>query len=201
MAHGKPEEGKVSAFPTKAFFVHMLTRDIELHDAILDLLDNCIDGVLRTNRDKGCPIAADDKAYEGYWAAVEFDEKRFAVSDNCGGIPRKLAEEHAFRLGSPDLERDKDLATVGIYGIGMKRAIFKMGRSCTVTTYHGKEAFKVTVTPEWLDDDSDWHLPLDSVDGDGSSDGTVIEIGGLHDTVRQSFSAAKSTFSAEFKKI
>ena len=40
-------EDKVDASPVKSFFVQMLTRDIELSDAILDLLDNCIDGILR----------------------------------------------------------------------------------------------------------------------------------------------------------
>ena len=34
--------------PSKAFFVSMLTRDIDLQDAILDLLDNCIDGAVRS---------------------------------------------------------------------------------------------------------------------------------------------------------
>ena len=32
--------------PTKEFFVEMMTRDIELNDAILELLDNCLDGVV-----------------------------------------------------------------------------------------------------------------------------------------------------------
>ena len=38
---------KANGAPTKEFFVGMLTRDIELSDAILDLLDNCLDGVVR----------------------------------------------------------------------------------------------------------------------------------------------------------
>lgn len=38
---------EVSARPTKNFFVGMFTRDIELQDAILDLLDNCVDGIQR----------------------------------------------------------------------------------------------------------------------------------------------------------
>ena len=37
----------ISASPTKSFFVDMLTRDIYLKDAILNLLDNCIDGIQR----------------------------------------------------------------------------------------------------------------------------------------------------------
>ena len=38
---------KADAHPTKRFFVEMLVRDIELKDALLDLLDNCVDGVMR----------------------------------------------------------------------------------------------------------------------------------------------------------
>lgn len=38
---------KAAAVPTKQFFVSMLTRDISLADAILDLIDNCLDGALR----------------------------------------------------------------------------------------------------------------------------------------------------------
>ena len=40
----------VDARPVKSFFVDMLTRDIELVDAILDLLDNCVDGILRQKK-------------------------------------------------------------------------------------------------------------------------------------------------------
>ncbi len=38
----------VNASPVKSFFVYMLTRDIKLEEAILDLLDNCVDGILRS---------------------------------------------------------------------------------------------------------------------------------------------------------
>lgn len=43
----KPTNDQAEASPTKRFFVSMLTRDINLADAILDLLDNCLDGALR----------------------------------------------------------------------------------------------------------------------------------------------------------
>jgi len=45
--------GTFSADPTKDFFIDMLTRDIPLEWAILDLIDNCVDGA----RDK---IVAED---------------------------------------------------------------------------------------------------------------------------------------------
>ena len=42
----KPSKDQAQASPTKQFFVSMLTRDISLADAILDLVDNCLDGAL-----------------------------------------------------------------------------------------------------------------------------------------------------------
>jgi hypothetical protein len=46
LTEGMVPEQAVAA-PTKQFFVSMLTRDISLEDAILDLIDNCLDGALR----------------------------------------------------------------------------------------------------------------------------------------------------------
>lgn len=39
--------------PTKTFFIQMITRDITINDAIIDLLDNSIDGAskLKENND------------------------------------------------------------------------------------------------------------------------------------------------------
>ena len=35
---------KVDASPTKGFFIYMLTRDIDVKPAIVELIDNSIDG-------------------------------------------------------------------------------------------------------------------------------------------------------------
>ncbi|HEX3252763.1 MAG TPA: hypothetical protein VHS05_25215, partial [Pyrinomonadaceae bacterium] len=47
IAHNQKRIERVPSAPAKSFFVSMLTRDIDLQDAILDLLDNCVDGALR----------------------------------------------------------------------------------------------------------------------------------------------------------
>jgi hypothetical protein len=108
------------ASPTKQFFVRMLTRDIELHDAILDLLDNCVDGVLRSNQsDK-----ASKRPYEGFKATIKMAPGHFVIEDNCGGIPIEVATKYAFAMGRPTGSETADVpASVGMYGIGMKRAI------------------------------------------------------------------------------
>ena len=50
MEHLKSLYEPVNAAPVKSFFVSMLTRDIKLEEAILDLLDNCVDGIIRSNQ-------------------------------------------------------------------------------------------------------------------------------------------------------
>ncbi len=37
--------------------------------------------------------------------------------------------------------------SVGVYGIGMKRAIFKMGKRCLISTQNAKNAYDVEIRP------------------------------------------------------
>ncbi|MCW5651749.1 MAG: ATP-binding protein [Ramlibacter sp.] len=183
------------ASPAKRFFVEMLTRDIELADAILDLLDNCIDGALRSgSKDPQQP-------YKGYHAHIDLRPKHFRIEDNCGGIPRELAEEHAFRFGRKDRGRDQDLPTVGVYGIGMKRAIFKLGTNCTIESKHGTEEFSVVIDKNWIDDDDKWELELSNVAPSLKTTGTKIDINQLHFSVVIAFSQDKGGFVDDFYQI
>lgn len=194
------EQQTVKAGPTKRFFVEMLTRDIDLKDAILDLLDNCIDGILRQlAASNGRPPSV--KPYQGFKAEITAKPDRFEIVDNCGGIPLPIALEYAFMLGRPDLERDAQLETVGMYGIGMKRAIFKMGRRCSVTSSPTDGAFRVDITPEWLTEkDGDWDLPLSTDVEPLPEAGTRIEIGELYDSISRQFDENQSTFVDDLKK-
>lgn len=161
----------VNASPTKRFFVEMLTRDIEVQDAILDLLDNCVDGILRTlagNDDNDLP-------YQNFAAHIDFSAEAFSIKDNCGGIPKDVAIKYAFMMGRPDDDRDKELATVGMYGIGMKRAIFKLGRLCSVKSFRADGAFEVKIGPEWMKDDKSWELSMEEVENNDQP-GTHISI-------------------------
>src|SRR5207245_1653362 len=87
----------------------------------------------------------------------------FTIKDNCGGIPTPILRDYAFKLGrDPNDPRDPH-ETIGMYGIGMKRAIFKMGRSATVQTQHAEQDSRGVIDASWLDD-PEWHnLSLTSV--------------------------------------
>lgn len=169
-------EPPADAHPAKAFFVNMLTRDIELKDAILDLLDNCVDGAMRSL--KPAELSG-PTPYHGKWAKISLSTDMFRIEDNCGGIPLELARKSAFRLGRADPDQDKDLPTVGIYGIGMKRAIFKLGRNATVDSKTSTDNFVVTIDDAWMSDDHLWTIPMKVGSSSLDVDGTLIEVSQL----------------------
>lgn len=173
----------VKLIPAKRFFVEMLTRDIELADAILDLIDNCLDGAMRKLNGDNSGL----KPYAGFEVNISFDQEHFRIADNCGGIPRQVALDSAFRMGRHDSERDKDLPTVGVYGIGMKRAIFKMGEDATVlcNTDHG--SYRVEISKDWMQDDNLWEIPLHDLGENSEPFGTEIEIRQLREGIKIQF--------------
>jgi len=182
----------INASPTKRFFVEMLTRDIELEDAILDLLDNCVDGIQRSLKDS----QSSDNSYKNFWAKISFSAQGFKIEDNCGGIPIDVAKRYAFRMGRPVNAVDNDIYTIGTYGIGMKRAIFKIGRSSQIISKTKTDYFKVTINSEWLNNDSNWELPFEELDRPVVNDkdnGTIIEVTDLREGILQEFSSPQST--------
>ena len=188
------QRNTVSVEPFKSFFVSMLTRDIDLEGAILDLIDNCVDGILRGE------IEDSEKPYIGRWANVEFDRDLFKITDNCGGIPRELAES-AFRIGrDPNSERESN-GSIGVYGIGMKRAIFKMGESCSVVTKSQNDEYSVRISPNWMKDEKNWHIPIRDTETGLQQDGTKISITNLHDGIKTLFDERKDVFQAELIEL
>lgn len=185
----------VPSVPPKSFFVSMLTRDIDLQDSILDLLDNCVDGAIRSRSKR----LADEDSLEGFWAHIQFDEEKFSIEDNCGGIPWDLAKKYAFCMGKPEGVKPEGVkGQIGVVGIGMKRAIFKMGRDCLVHSHHKKDTFLVTIPPEWFKNDQKWEFfEAEREKPISKQFGTTIEIRELTDGARLAF-APGSSFREDF---
>jgi len=188
----------VNAAPVKSFFVHMLTRDIRLEDAILDLLDNCVDGILRSKA--GSASKGRNTPFSGFWAEIEFRKDSFTISDNCGGIPWNL-HEYAFRMGRMPGRPQDAAGSVGVYGIGMKRAIFKMGKRCLISTQNGNSAYDVEIDPQWTDDESDWLIPVTPAKSRQPEDGTTVYIGDLHDGIASRFTEDAKVFKADLERM
>ncbi|MEX2270707.1 MAG: ATP-binding protein [Vicinamibacterales bacterium] len=188
------EYPSVDASPVKSFFVSMLTRDITLEEAILDLLDNCVDGIHRQNGTDG------DQPYAGYKAEIEFNKDSFSISDNCGGIPWKLYN-YAFRMGPDPNRSDRAPGTIGVYGIGLKRAMFKMGRHCLISTQNADDRYEIEITPKWLADENLWDIPVAAATRTKKKDGTEIVIGHLYPGIKARFTENAEAFESDLSRM
>jgi len=170
------------ASPTKGFFVHMITKDISLEACILDLLDNSLDGARGQLHRQGQQPNAPG-GYEGFHVELTLDRERFTISDNCGGIPVEDAVNYAFHFGRREDADPEAPYAIGLYGIGMKRAILKMGETILVHSSTVDEAFSVPINvKKWLRDDDRWDFTLRELAPDAVA-GTCIEVRRLYDGI------------------
>lgn len=184
---------KIQGNPTKSFFIEMITRDISIKDAILDLLDNSIDGANKINSSN----------YEGKWIKMTINKAEFVVEDNCGGFSLETAQKYAFRFGRPD-EAPTTTGSVGRFGIGMKRALFKIGESFEVESKTEDDHFQIDVNvDDWkkkkrkktLDGgeeitEEDWDFTYENINDENrnlNENGTYIKVENLHPEVSELF--------------
>ncbi len=157
------------AYPTKTFFVTMITRDITFEDCIFDLIDNSVDGASRSEGKH--PINLDNRAdLSKYRISIVASSDKFSITDNCGGMTLNDAADHAFSFGRR-ASKAYDAYSIGVYGIGMKRAAFKLGRRINVRstftdTDDSRTTFAVPIdVTEWLsNDDPLWDFDIDDAE-------------------------------------
>jgi hypothetical protein len=172
----------IDAQPTKSFFIGMLTRDVELSRAIIDLVDNCLDGALRNRPDKN---------FQNLWVRLRITPEEFHISDNCGGIPVDVAQKYAFRFGRPE-GMPQTLHSVGQFGIGMKRALFKLGSKFKIESTTENSRFVLEVDVDEWKKTNDWkfnftELETNLTDVPADQIGTIITVSPLHPSVAQDF--------------
>ena len=174
---------KADASATRGFFVDMLVRDISVRGAVLDLIDNAVDAASRR--------AADAGDLSGFSVELEFGAERFAIADNCGGIDLETARNGAFRFGRPP---GFDPQTpIGRSGVGMKRAIFRLGTRFRVDSSTAAAGFTVEADAgRWRDEGKPrWTFPMAVADSPASAPGTRVEVRGLHGDVSGAFAEAR----------
>jgi len=189
------EKPFIKAWPTKAFFIENLIKDISLIDAINELIDNSIDGLRKQDK-------KDD--FSGFCVNINFTKDEFIIEDNCGGISLKIAEEYAFRFGYPKPAERNEPRFFGYFGVGMKRSIFKIGMKFVVDSTTKSSHFKVEVDiNQWKQKDNkleDWQFDFSERIENQSNEiiGTKIEITNLHKGISNEFKTP--TFSDDLIK-
>lgn len=187
----------VSFQPTKRLFIDILTRDISIHDCILDLLDNAVDSYTR------------NKIKEKREVQLNFDKSKLSIFDNCGGIEKERLKKEVFRFGAKDFS--SNVPTIGVYGIGLKRSIFKLGESIIFETDDGKDYCKLKIdVTDWLnkkdqDGNDIWDLKLTETSTtklvNGQKPYTRIEVKSLRYETIETFTLDFETKLKETVKI
>lgn len=181
----------IKATPTKELFIDMLTRDILLTAAILDLVDNCVDGARRL---KG------NGSFKGLKVELHFDGNSFRITDNCGGMSIKTAKEYAFRFGRPD-GAEVTKHSIGRFGVGMKRAIFKMGRHFAVESTTHSERFRIELdVTKWAEIPTwgfDFALEKTGLSIANSKIGTTVTVKDLKKDVSETLALPNYTATIE----
>jgi len=146
---------KVKADPSKDFFISMLVKDITLRDAIGDLVDNAVDAIKAK--------ASNPEALDDYEISINLDIDSFTIKDNGFGMEVDIARKYAFNFGKSH-ERKLTKKSIGQFGIGMKRAFFKLGSNIHINSIAPSSQFELTIdVNEWQKDTSNnWQFEFDA---------------------------------------
>lgn len=83
------------------------------------------------------------------------------VSDDAGGLPK---DDLRYVVGPGQTGTTPTEETIGIFGVGTKRAVVALAQDITIKTRHRKETtHQVEFDEAWLADE-DWELPVYEVD-------------------------------------
>jgi len=146
----KKQIGTLQATPSKRLFLSIIA-DYDLNRSICELVDNGLDVWVRTKRAKPITIRL----------TLDRDQQRIRVEDDAGGLPKS---ELGYIVGPGQTGSAPTDETIGIFGVGTKRAVVALAQDIRITTRHGKaKTHHVEFDDQWLADD-DWRLPLYETD-------------------------------------
>ncbi len=182
------------ASPEKRLFISLLTRDISMVAAFLDLVDNSINAAV-------APMSSELETAKNYQKVLVNDDvqptvdirlklttEEIQINDTAPGISATTAAEHVFKFGRASGEPHEN-DRLSVYGIGLKRAMFKLGNKIRIISDHIEGGFELQLNVrEWASDVCQpWGLEISPrAPVDARRCGTSITIGELYDdTVRR----------------
>lgn len=122
------------------FLEEALTKDVTTLEAIFDLVDNSIDAARDWLIEHKCKRGKDNLplTYSEFYVCIRIDEDSIRVLDNCAGIDRDTLTKRALYTNKPSQHE----YGIGLYGIGLKRSMLKMGTDFSFYVDDGVEGFK-----------------------------------------------------------
>lgn len=142
---GKREVLALDGTPDKRLFWSIIS-DYDVQTALCELVDNAIDQWMGTT--PRVPLVVE--------LSLDADRQLISVKDNAGGVG--LSDLRM--LIAPGSSRNSPTAaTIGIFGIGSKRAVVALAENVVIKTHRkGEKTFEIDVTSDWLES-PDWEIP------------------------------------------
>lgn len=187
---------QADASPEKRLFIDLLTRDISLVAAFLDLVDNSINAAVEPFS-KQLKTASDYQKLlqnKALTPSVRIDltvnSKKVEIRDTATGISATTARDHVFKFGrSVDQKNKTD--RLSVYGIGLKRAMFKLGNTIAMQSEHTEGGFDLDLdVDKWARKvEAHWQMPITVRKAvSAKKTGTTIVVTNLFDEVKRRIS-------------
>lgn len=149
---------EADANPEKRLFISLLTRDIPMIAALLDLIDNSVNAAVE-------PFAGRLETADGYVKALndeslapstgirlDISSEKIVITDTAPGISSLTAQKHVFKFGRSENEENES-DRLSVYGLGLKRAIFKLGNKVHIVSDHVDGGFEMFLdVAKWAKD-------------------------------------------------
>jgi hypothetical protein len=190
---------EVQAYVTKTFLIDIITRDIGMTEAILELVDNSLDRAVEIfdidvtrGLTENYRFDKRRKLLEPITINIHLSRNEFIIEDNCGGIDRDDLKNEVFIFGNPkEYEQYNGLSA---FGIGMKRAFFKLGKKVELYTRTKKdESAVIWDINQWLElGEAEWDISFSDVNDLSikykyKTPGTIIKVEELNEATRLRF--------------
>ncbi len=107
---------------TKEFIIGAMIKDVSIKAAIFDLIDNSVEAAIING------------GVRGHIISIITTNDEFKIFDDCGGFePDKIKDifNIGYRSGSSG------------FGIGMKRAIIKLGNKANINSFNANKSFNI----------------------------------------------------------
>jgi Histidine kinase-, DNA gyrase B-, and HSP90-like ATPase len=163
----KREAGLLNATPEKRMYWSIIS-DYDIKTGICELVDNAIDIWMREEAQRDLLVEL----------TLDAERQLIQIKDNAGGVKEenlRLLVAPGASLNSPDAE------TIGIFGVGSKRAVVALAETVTIRTRHWRDkSFQIDIGKEWLESE-DWQIPHFEIPAVAKG-ATIVDLSALRKT-------------------
>lgn len=143
--------GSFEATVSKRIYRPIIT-DYDFEKSICELVDNAIDIWIKNNKFGNIIIEINP----------DISNQSIIIKDNVGGLK---AKELPLVVAPGHTSNSIKDETIGIFGIGTKRATVHLAELIIIRTHHKDEVtYEMQYDQKWLEDDNTWNIYYDQVD-------------------------------------